>query len=349
MTINPLVAASVDGPKDSWAGVWIAEDIELIQQGIKNGSWIDTTLGVVGAGLDALAIISDPIGALLQYGIAWIIEHVKPLSEALDWLAGDPGQIAAHAQTWRNVAASLHNNVTDLLTGVRDDVADWQGSAAKAYQVWSTQQRDAIGGLAKAAETMATITEGAGFLIAAVRILVRDAIATLVSRLIVYAAEEAFSLGFATPLVVEQVTTLVASWAAKIARWLKALLASLRQLVPIVRRLGELIDELKKIISRLRDRPHIPEEPHEPPKVPRDPNHPDFTNPDIDPKKIIDYAMNPDHPVGGNKYRVIHSTTGLDRHDAALIEQQIREGVREARRSWAKQTSMVRDGRSIYL
>ena len=57
----------------------------------------------------------------------------------------------------------------------------------------------------------ATVTEGAGFLVAAVRILVRDAIATLVSRLIVYAAEEAFSLGFATPLVVEQVTTLVAS------------------------------------------------------------------------------------------------------------------------------------------
>jgi Domain of unknown function (DUF4926) len=38
VTINPLVAASVDGPKDFWAGVWIAEDIELIQQGIKNGT-----------------------------------------------------------------------------------------------------------------------------------------------------------------------------------------------------------------------------------------------------------------------------------------------------------------------
>jgi hypothetical protein len=43
-----------------------------------------------------------------------------------------------------------------------------------------------------------------------------------VSRLVVYAAEELASLGVATPLVVEQVTTLVASWAAKIARWLKA-------------------------------------------------------------------------------------------------------------------------------
>jgi hypothetical protein len=99
---------------------------------------------------------------------------------------------------------------------------------------------------------MAAITEGAGALIAAVRILVRDAIATCVSRLIVYAAEEVASLGVGTPLVVEQVSTLVASWAAQIARWLKGLLASLRRLEPIVRRLGGLIDALKKILNRLR-------------------------------------------------------------------------------------------------
>jgi hypothetical protein len=39
--------------------------------------------------------------------------------------------------------------------------------------------------------------------------------------------------------------------------------------------------------------------------------------------------MNPEHPVGKNKYRVINSATGLDGSDGALIEQQIRDGVRE--------------------
>jgi hypothetical protein len=38
--------------------------------------------------------------------------------------------------------------------------------------------------------------------------------------------------------------------------------------------------------------------------------------------------MNPDHPVGANKYRVIHSATGLGVDDAASVEVQIREGVR---------------------
>jgi hypothetical protein len=251
VTVNPLVAGRLDQPTDAWAGVWIAEDIELIGQGIKNGSWIDGSLGVVGAALDALAIVSDPVGALLQYGIAWIIEHVRPLTEALDWLAGDPAQIAGHAQTWRNVARSLHEGAAGVDRAVRWDVSDWGGTAGPAYRTWAKQQQDAIAGLGKAAETMAMVTEGAGMLIAAVRLLVRDAIATCVSRLITYAAEEAFSLGVATPLVVEQVATLVASWAGKIARWLKALLASLRRLIPSVHRLGELIEELKKILNRL--------------------------------------------------------------------------------------------------
>jgi hypothetical protein len=285
---------------------------------------------VVGAGLDALAMVSDPVGVLLQYGVAWIIEHVKPLTQALDWLAGDPGQIAGHAQTWRNVAASLHDSAAGLDRAVRWDVTDWGGTAGPAYRTWSKQQQDAVGGLAKAAETMAAITEGAGALIAAVRILVRDAIATCVSRLVVYAAEEAASLGLATPLVVEQVATLVASWAAKIARWLKGLLASLRRLIPDVHRLSEIIAYIKNLLNRLRGKGHeleTPKEPHEPSRVP-DSDHPDFSNPDIDQRKITGYAMNPDHPVGGNKYRVIKSATGLDTGDAPLIEQQIREGVR---------------------
>lgn len=249
---NPLVVPALEAPKDSLAGVWIAEDIEQICNGVKNGSWVDGTLGVVGAGLDALALISDPVGVLLQYGVAWIIEHVRPLSEALDWLAGDPGQIAANAQTWRNIAADLQRQAEEIDRAVRFDLSEWTGTAGDGYREWSGQQQQALGALVKASETMAAITEGAGFLIAAVRLLVRDAIATLVSRLIVYAAEEALSLGVATPLVVEQVTTLIGSWAAKIARWLKSLLRSLRNLMPVIRRVNEFIEEIKKILGRLR-------------------------------------------------------------------------------------------------
>ncbi|WP_067497491.1 hypothetical protein [Actinoplanes sp. TFC3] len=249
----PLVAvANTGGNTDPWAGVWIAEDIETILAGIKSGSWIDTTLGAVSAGLDALAFISDPIGSLLQYGVAWILEHVKPLSEALDWLAGDPGQIAAHAQTWRNIAGALKDRSVDLERAVRWDTAEWQGSAADAYRTWTGQQKDAVAALAGAAETMAAVTEGAGMLVAGVRMMVRDAIAVLVSRLITYAAEEVFSVGIATPLVVEQVSTLCASWGARIAKWLRGLVNSLERLRGLTGNLGDAIEAIKKLLTRLR-------------------------------------------------------------------------------------------------
>ncbi|NJC12658.1 uncharacterized protein YukE [Micromonospora profundi] len=251
MTSNPLVAAPAHTPPSAWAGVWICEDIELIAQGVRTGNWIDGSLGVVSAGLDALAFVSDPVGNLLQYGIAWLIEHVKPLSEALDWLAGDPAQITAHAQTWRNVSASLRDEAATLARAVRTDVATWGGSAGPAYRAWAAEQQQAITGLALGADTMAAITEGAAGLVAAVRLLVRDAIATCVSRLIVYAAELVATGGLATPLVVEQVTTTVASWGARIARMLRALLASLRRLMPQIRRLADLIDKLKQALGRL--------------------------------------------------------------------------------------------------
>jgi uncharacterized protein YukE len=231
---------------EPWAGVWIAEDIELIAQGVRNGSWVDGTLGVVGAGLDGLALVSDPVGALLQYGIAWLIEHVKPLSEALDWLAGDPAGIAAHARTWRSTASSLTTEAEALSQAVREDVETWSGSAAEAYRSWAAHREQSLRALGQASETMALITEGAGALIGTVRMMVRDAVATVVSRLIVYAGELIATAGLATPVVAEQVATLCAAWGAKIARWLKALLSSLRKLLSDGTRLGQLVEALSK-------------------------------------------------------------------------------------------------------
>jgi uncharacterized protein YukE len=249
MTANPLVSGPIDQPKSAWAGVWLAEDIEVIAHGVQNKSWVAGTLGTVGAGLDGLALVSDPVGALLQYGIAWLIEHVQPLSEALDWLAGDPGAIAGHAQTWRHVAESVRSESDELIRAVRFDLTEWQGAASDAYRTWADQRDQSLQALAQASDTMALITEGAGLLIATVRMMVRDAVATVVSRLSVYAGELIASLGAATPLVVEQVSTLCASWAAKIARWLKDLISSLRNLGTMTRKLGEIIQDL---IARLR-------------------------------------------------------------------------------------------------
>ena len=251
MTINPLVVPRIDQPADFWAGIWIAEDIQLIVQGVQSGSWVDTSIGSVSAALDGLAFVADPFSGLLQYFAAALMEHFGPLRDALDWLAGDPGQIAGHAMSWRNVSGSLATQHGELNAALNTDIATWSSEAGTAYREWAQVQHSAVDGLAKAAEAMAVITEYAGMVVATVRVMVRDLIAIAFSRAVVYITEEVFSLGLATPVVAAQLSTLVLACGARITRLLHGLINSLSRLFETAARLARHIDELTRILGRL--------------------------------------------------------------------------------------------------
>lgn len=272
--VNPLVVAATEGGKTSWTGIYLAEDIQLLHQAFETGSWVDGVLGGVGATLDVLGLVTDPLGTIAAWGVAWLLEHVKPLSDALDKLAGNPGQIGGHAATWRNVARQLEFSAGDYRTAVSRGLDQWQGAAAEAYRNHAGEYYSAMGAAARAADLMATITEGAGMLVALVRTLVRDAIAEFVSVLAVrlweWLAEVAATVGLGTPWVIAQVSALVGRWGAKIARFIKGLINSLRNLTRVARRLDDiirkLIQEIKRLLGKLRPGGRRP--PHRPPRPP---------------------------------------------------------------------------------
>jgi hypothetical protein len=116
------------------------------------------------------------------------------------------------------------------LTGSLSQVESWGGSAASVYRNLAQTEHSAVAGLSAAAGAMAEITEAAGLVVATVRVLVRDLIAIAFSRAVVYVTEEVFSLGFATPLVAVQVSTLVLQCSARISRLLHGLVNSLERL-----------------------------------------------------------------------------------------------------------------------
>ncbi|KOC19023.1 hypothetical protein GL58_25825 [Comamonas testosteroni] len=47
----------------------------------------------------------------------------------------------------------------------------------------------------------------------------------------------------------------------------------------------------------------------------------------IDQRKLKDYALNPDHPVGGNKARVFESALGFNKENSDVLMKQLQEGV----------------------
>ena len=103
---NPLVAAPQDSTK-AYSGVSLLESAADLKSAIESGDWASVAMGAVGTALDALSMAMDPFGAILAAGVGWLMEHVGPLKEALNGLTGNADEIAAQAETWKNVATEL--------------------------------------------------------------------------------------------------------------------------------------------------------------------------------------------------------------------------------------------------
>ncbi len=239
---NPLIAERQDSTR-IWSGITLVEGIVDVKHGIESGSWVSTNIGSAFVAIDGALLAMDPLGSLLSWGVAWCIEHVKPLTDALDWLAGDPDQVAANAQTWANIAANTRLAVEDLRESVQRDVAVWAGPAADAYRASAETESVALLGYAESAAAKSSAVELSGNVVLVVRTFVRDLIADLVSILVMripqWTAEMGLTLGIATPWVVAQVSALAAKWSLKISTLLYDLIDSLRRLFNLVRQVDE--------------------------------------------------------------------------------------------------------------
>nr|WP_240948011.1 hypothetical protein [Planosporangium mesophilum] len=231
------------------------EDAAQVSSGIQNNSWVDGTLGGVGTSLDMLGLVIDPLGTLVSWGVSWLMEHVKPLKEALDQLAGNPDEVAAHAATWENVAKYTAEARQQYEDAVKSATAYWLGASGDAYREHAGVHLAVMEGVSHAAHGISYAVQGAGLLVGLVRGIVRDLIAqfvgTLAARLPQWLAEEGLTLGVATPVVIGQVAALVATWVNKIQRFVRALLNSLRRLTPMLHKLSQIFTELKTLLNKL--------------------------------------------------------------------------------------------------
>ncbi len=256
---NPLVAEKHDST--TWhTGLTLIDDASSVYSGIESGSWIEGGIGALGAGLDLLTMAMNPVGTLISYGLNWLIEHVKPLQDALNHLAGDADQIAAYAQTWKNVGAAVAKAAGDLNVSVIQDTANWTGAAADTYRANIIDKVHHLDAATKCANAIGTVVQVVGVITGAVRALVRDMVTQAIGDFIQDALEEVFSLGLGTPVVVAQVVTQVAQWMEKISATIKKLINSVKALRPLMSKLEEIFAAVKKAMNALHG--HLNEEPH---------------------------------------------------------------------------------------
>lgn len=251
---NPLVVAPVDATSPL-SGAGVLGDGEALVSAIGSGSWVSGGIAAFSFALDAAATVSDPIGSLIAAGLGWLIDHVDPLKTWFDDLTGHADEVRAFAGTWSNVARSLDASGAEL-GRILADIDPLSGEAMDAYRRF---QQDAAKHLQAAGQWAGALSTGlqvAAAIVQAVHDLVRDVLSQLVGSIIAWVAEEAFSLGFATPWVIEQVSTRVAELSEKVGTTLTRLLDSLGKLGELLTKLKNLWDDFAKLVDKvlLRDK-----------------------------------------------------------------------------------------------
>lgn len=250
-TANPLVAAPVD-TATPFSGAGLLDSGSQLVTAIESGDWAQGAMAGVGVALDTAATVIDPLGSLIAAGLGWLIDHLEPLKGWFNDFTGDAGEVAAFGQTWANIQSQLQTS-GDELARIVGDVDELAGEAMDAYRRFQSESAQHISAAASWAGAMSTGLQIASTIVQIVHDLVRDVLSQLVGSIISWAAEAVFTLGLATPVIVGQVSTRVASLSAKVGKYVtdaisscKSLSKLLDELTALLREAGTLFDGVLK-------------------------------------------------------------------------------------------------------
>jgi hypothetical protein len=245
-TAGTTPASSLAGT--SFAGSKLLSDGKKLSTALDNGDWVSGGMAAFDLIDDALDAAADPIGTLVGAGLGWLMEHMQPLKGWLEALAGDPGEVQKHAQSWATMAGKLAQSGSDLERLV-SDVDTQAGAVVEAYREYQSNAAEHVKGAAQWAQGISSGMAGASKIVTIVHDLVKKAFSELVSAAIQWVAEAMATLGLGMPFVIAQVINKVRTLVNKVMGPLKKLLESIKTLQQLWGQLTGLFDQLKSVIS----------------------------------------------------------------------------------------------------
>lgn len=119
-------ATSGAGIADSYAGLVssLTNDSES-----SAGQIADVAISGAGVVVDTVAALADPLNALIDAGVGWLLQHVSFVREPLDLLVGNPDAINAQIDSLKSAAAQVRAEAEQHSANVRR-TQSWQGPAA---------------------------------------------------------------------------------------------------------------------------------------------------------------------------------------------------------------------------
>lgn len=260
---SALVAERQDA-RSGFEGLGIIEDGHALVEAIQGGSWMGTALGVAFTGLDVASAVSDPIGTLISMGLGWALEWVWPFNELFNALAGDAAQVEANARTWENVAVALEAAGAQLEEDTATCLSDMAGDGVEAIRTSAGGVAEHVRAASQWAQAMADGLRMASGIVQVVHDVVRQAISDSIGTICSVAIEEACTLGLATALVVEQITTRVSALSTHVFEAIGHLKTAFSSFDGLLSELGRLWNTLTGAISSMFHRGAAAVMPHGP-------------------------------------------------------------------------------------
>jgi hypothetical protein len=141
------------------------------------------------------------------------------------------------------------HETADELDASMGQVSEMDGATINAYRAF---QRDVVEHVRAAgtwSDSFAVGLELATAIVKAVHDVVRELFSSLVGAVIVWAAELLATVGLATPVVIEQIATRVASLATRASRFISPLMDAINAFIKLLSKLGTVFGDLARLLK----------------------------------------------------------------------------------------------------
>ena len=191
----------------------------------------------------------NPIATLVSWGAGYLIEHFEPFKQWMDELAGSADQVRAHAQTWTNTAEAMSAQADSMEADVASLLGGGSGQMIEAARVRCAQTIDALRAGASATSAMSTALGVLAEVVGVVHGLVVSTLSDIIGQLTQAILEEVCSIGFATPLVVAQISTKVTAYSANVMPKITSLTNSAHSLTHMASELSGKLDSMAALFT----------------------------------------------------------------------------------------------------
>jgi uncharacterized protein YukE len=142
------------------------------------------------------ALMGDPLEALIEAGLSFLIDLVAPLKEALDLVTGDPDGLNGKAEQWAAVADSLRELGPTVGSDATRTQSSWTGVAGDAFRHKIANFERGVASVAGQADHVASVLRISATLMDGAQGIIKSIIASWVEYAILTEAAAAASAFF---------------------------------------------------------------------------------------------------------------------------------------------------------